>query len=345
MFIRFLRFELFRAKKLVLFLALIGLSIVITIVVSLFLSQNSNFDKKSLYSINKYGSIEELQINLEHYKTVLDFEKTEYEKAANANANLTILYNKKNNISTLERTISAMEVLKEKDIPYECAVEYHSFDNKNGASAITSFIGIMSLILQLYLVIKVSTIIPSEIEKGQAKLTLILPLGRVKYAIYKWAVEIIKSLIFLLFFALFAFATIAVFFPIKSTYLIYATTTRAFALPAFSSLLLQLCFSIFKILVSSLTALGISLIFRKNFLSVVISLILCFSNDILEALQQGLNLPSKLINWLLPLNINIDKIFYKLNANNIIIAILISVISASVILTMALLRFRKKDIC
>jgi hypothetical protein len=40
-----------------------------------------------------------------------------------------------------------------------------------------------------------------------------------------------------------------------------------------------------------------------------------------------------------------QQVFYKLNANNIIIAILISVISASVILTMALLRFRKKDIC
>lgn len=345
MFKNLFKFEIIKKKKILLFFSILLIAVIIIILISTyFLLSKDNTEKKSLYLITQYNSKEELQSNINSAKISLEYEKEDYKKAIESNANKAILSYKKNNIAALTRMIVAMEKLYDKDIPYKNVVEYHSFDKNNGSSAIISYVGIVAIIVQILLVLKIALIMPTEIKEGQAKLTLTITKNRIKYIAFKWAVELLRAIFFIIIFSMLAFLIVAIFFPIKSTYILCATTQSALILTAFQGCLFQLCFSIITIIFCSLIAIAISLMVNKQSVSVICSLLLCFSGKLFEFIQKIFEGGVIINRWLLPNNLILEKIFYDINANNILFASLIDIVSIIVLLVISLTKFKKKDI-
>ena len=80
----------------------------------------------------------------------------------------------------MQTMLRAMRVLYEEKISYASAVQYGDFDRENGASVAVLLFLPVSAVLGGICAARIALKIPSERKDGQAKLTFLLPVGKVR---------------------------------------------------------------------------------------------------------------------------------------------------------------------
>lgn len=343
-FLKLLRFELFNRKKLICTALLLYVAVCLTFIYSMYLFvDKSSSEPKSLYLVPAYSSQEELKTYLDTSVLTLDEMEREYNLAVEAEANEYLLSTKSNAISEQRKQLNVMRLLYDNAIPYEDAVAYSSFDKDNGAGAVSYIISLFALVLEVVAVIAVSRAIPSEIKEGQIRLTAISPMGRTSYAFSKWAVVFIKKAFVLLIFSAFCFGIVAALYPTGGKYVVYATENSAFTLTFLESGLLQVAFSLFSAFVLSITAFSISLFIKSPLFSTIVSLFVCFAEIFLQSLLMD-PMRARVVKWIPFFNFRLEAPFLFSLANDMLYTALIGGAFALVLLTTALLAFRKSDL-
>jgi len=338
--------ELKRIYKSPLFIAIVIILLCLIIFGTIYININiSKYDgtNKIIYGITKYESFEELEQRIIDEKESLTIEQQMLKETLSYDIqDKDIIKVKQDRISYMETNINAMSLLLEKRINFENVKAYRDFNIKNGTSVMMSFNLIIAIIIFIISAIKIAIIIPSEIKEGQSKLTLTLPIGRINYALYKLVANLIFLLSLLIFFSVFSAIVCAIFFPVKDVFILFASPYQAICLSFMPSMFLQLAFSIITLIAVSLISFSISLLFRNQIVSLLLTLLFGLWGLVLDLFNNIIS--GNFIKYLLSYNLHIDKIFYNQTANPIWISALILVIYLGTILILSLLKFKKQDI-
>lgn len=344
---KFLKIELRKIFKTPFFIIMTALFLFSILFGAIYVEfSSSSFQEKTQikYGVEQYVSFEELEQRIAKEKENLEIEEKMLQESISINDYSDIIEEKQIRIDNMKTNIYAMQVLLEKRINYDNVQAYRNFSINNGASILLSFNGIGAIIIFFISAIKISLIIPSEIKEGQAKFTFILPMGRIKYALYKLFANITSSFSLLILCSFFATIICSIFFPIKNVFIIFASPYKAICLSFLSSMFLQLVFSLITLTAFCSFAFAISLLFQNQIISLLITLIFVFWGSIINMFSNILGNKLEFLKYLLAYNLHIDKIFYNQNANPIWLSGLILAMYLGIFVPLALVKFKKQDI-
>lgn len=232
---KFLKVEFRRSFTKPFFIIAVSVLVCLTLAACIYykVSPNDN-SNKTVYGITEYETFEELEQKINDTAETLKREKEAYETAKETGAfGKDKLAAKRQNIEYLETGLNTMKLLYEKRINFNRVLEYRDFDSGNGAGAAISFICLAAIAVSILSAMRLAFIVPSEIKDGQAKLTMILSIGRINYVIYKLISQTLQALAVLTAYSLLALALSAAFFPVKESFVIFAAPKGAFCLPIY----------------------------------------------------------------------------------------------------------------
>lgn len=328
------------------FITLAAVFFMLTLIASVyyFSTEEGNSAAEMVYGVSEYENFDELRERITASQTALAEQNKALESAILAGASDFRLTQMRNNISYLETNIHTMKLLLDNELPFDCALQYGNFDRSNGAGAVAAFIQIAALAISLIVAVIMALMIPSEIKDGQAKLTLALPVGRMKYVLYKFSVRMMFVVVAFVAYVLLAMSVSAIFFPVWEVYIIMASTDGAICLSYVSAALLQTTFSLVTIVGCGLIGFAVSLLSGNKVASLLITLAACFSGKLFELIERMLNSGFKFTNYLLPCNLGIDRIFTDFNANPVWLALIVIAVYGFVLFAAGIFRFRRRDI-
>lgn len=345
---KFIKFELKRAVTSKWFLILfVGLA-VMALAISVYCVMNrddSSAGKQVLYGVAYYETFEELSQQIETTKEALKAEENELtEGIANGSLNDLQIAAAERNIQYLETNISVMTVLLENSISFDHATAYHNFNVKNGASVAITILFISWIIVGLFAALKISCNIPSELKEGQAKLSFVLPIGKTRYSLARYAADTLKFILLYIVLAIIVLICSVIFFEPSGYYTVAAVGSAALLLSPPAAVFLSLGFGLFYIIACSAIGYIVSLLIHNNVASLLVTAFVCLSGYLIEAVDRGIYGTITFSKYLLPCTLNIDKVFYAAEANSVWVAILITLAYLIPFFIVSLIKFKHTDL-
>lgn len=248
-------------------------------------------------------------------------------------------------ITRLKTALNTMNILRDKEIDFEKAVSYGAITDTNGVGVIVALIQIVTVMVALLSVARMSVSICSEKKVGQYKLTFTLAEGKIKYSIAKQLSIYLQGLLLIILSSVLSVILVAAVFPIKGTVLIAATAQSAFVLNFFTATLFTLTLYTLSYTFCCLLAYSISIILRSEIVAFLLAIFLCFSGALIDLVDRAAIGRYTFSNYLISSNIFMDKAYVDtLGANPIWLAFIVCVVYVSVILGLSLLKFKREEI-
>lgn len=336
---RFFKSRMFIAVMCVLILTII---IFVTTVSLSDLFKDSYPQSTGAYGVPNYEDFQDLDQIISDTEQMLA-EEIESQKRAESYGQDTSY--QQQTITKLKTALNTMNILRDKEIDFENAVSYGAITDTNGIGVIVALIQIVTVMVALLSVARMSISISSEKKVGQYKLTFTLADGKIKYSIAKQLSIYLQGLILIFLSTILAIILCSTMFPIKGMKMIAATAQTAFVLNFFTATLFTFTLYTLSYTFCCLLAYSLSIILRNDIVSFLLSMFLCFSGQIFDIIDRALIGRYTFSNFLLSSNIFMDKAYLDtLGANPIWLAFIVSVIYVAVILGLSLLKFKKEEI-
>lgn len=346
MFLRYFKNETARMLKSYKFYVIIAIFIVFVLTTAFYFTfSDENASTKTVYGISEYSSMEELNQKLNKSKQLLSKEKTSLENAiSNDILSNQQIQSRQSKIDDLTRTVTAMEFLYDNNMDFSYVTQYNSFDKNNANCFLSNILIVLTLLLGFIKIISISASMVTEIKEGMAKLTLTLPITRVKYALSKFFTYYLQTLILLLACTFFALIISTLFFPADGA-ILFATQSYAFALTIIPAMFLQLCFSAITLFGFCAIVFSISLLINNKIAALLVSLLLCFCGTFISFLKSSsIPIPLLFDKYFISCNLNIEKCFIESSANNILLCLGVLFFYILLLLSIALIKFKRQDI-
>ena len=309
---------------------------------------------RSLYGVEEYATQEELKEQIDEAAQTVR-EKTEEYNQALADGTLTSWQAEmeRENIRLLERGLRAMEALYDKGIGYNDVVSFgatdlfNDWEVDNAAGELRRIVEIFAFVVMALTSIKLLIKIPTEIREGQYKLTMTLPVGRNKYALLQWLLYTFIGLTGIVF-VWFAGMAISMIVFRKGGYVLYAYDGGAFVTDFFATGLLQLALSAILLLCCNTTALALSLTVSNRGVLVVLHILLCLSGRLFELAQYVVGDSVQFVGYLYPCALDFLGCYriggLGLYLNSVFISVLFAVAISCILLSGALVFFKKRNL-
>lgn len=345
---KFIKFELKRAVTSKTFLSLFVGLVMTALAISVYCAANGDdpsAEKQVLYGVAYYETFEELSQQIETTKAALKAEENELtEGIANGSLNDLQIAAAERNIQYLETNISVMTVLSENSVPFDHATAYRNFNVKNGASVAITILSISWSVVGLFAALKISCNIPSELKEGQAKLSFVLPVGKTRYALARYAADTLKFVLLYAVLAIIVLLCSVLFFEPDGYYTIAATGSAALLLSTPAAVLLSLGFGLFYLIACSAIGYIVSLLIHNNVAALPVTAFVCLSGYLIEAVDRGIYGTITFSKYLLPCTLNIDKVFYAAETNPVWVAVLITLAYLIPAFIISLMKFKQSDL-
>ncbi len=299
---------------------------------------------KSVYGILEYESPEELAAQIASAEEALRLEQQDLEEAIAKNLYSDAqIASSEQNIRQMQTMLRAMRVLYEEKISYASAVQYGDFDRENGASVAVLLFLPVSAVLGGICAARIALKIPSERKDGQAKLTFLLPVGKVRYAAGLAFAEFAGFALLTVAFALFLLPSLYLFLGTGSAYVLVATSRTAFLLTVPAAVFLSLGFALFYLFCCAAVGFIASLLLKSPVASLLITLAVWLSGYLVFLGGTMVGSRPIFLQWLLSCAVRPEFAFFS-QSGAVWISVLVALAYLIPLGILALVRFHAEDI-